>query len=633
MHQIPVDVEHHFLLRPILSRFFLVVVFSFAYNYALLQPVVLFQEDFDGGIPADWILTPDCPDEAIWQWSANSRADSVLFDTSMIPALFWGVLPPINSPTAYNGAAMFNSDAYDSAGIGVGEGPFPSDHEASLSSPAINCLTEPTVYLKFNQFARAFRNAPSTLVSVSNDGGESWVNFPINKTITENQNSAPNAVVLIDISSVASGHEDVRVRFSWRGRYHFWLIDDVQIIRPPNLEIQLGDIAYAPSSFAQPVEQMPSDTFQFGAYIRNLGIDYSPPVGIRLSLYQRIGAQESLIYSDSSILGSLPAMSGDSLVKFSNAFVPYLPEGDYIIRYDIITDSFEDFNPTDNSTSLPFRITANQYAKEDDLDVGLRPLDGGDYEIGNIYDFGESMSQEYLVNEITFVAAKDSVDGPLDGDRVTLKVYQIDTSVAADYANFDIYSYDDLHLIGVTDFVFPMGSQSFQFFNANITDLFGGPLILYPGYRYLVTATYEDAFNKIFHGFNDDIDYAKVSTILYRDFWYLGGFGTEQASILRLDLQEVAVSSQEEAILKEEELRVFPNPAQDYIHFQHSAAFIPKSFLITNAKGQLLRHSGQSSQLSWPDNHQVYVGDMPPGIYYLQITTEDKILKAKFVKI
>ena len=84
MHQILVDVERHFLLRPILSRFFLVFVFSFAYNYALLQPVVLFQEDFDGGIPADWTLTPDCPDEAIWQWSANGKADSVFFDTSMI---------------------------------------------------------------------------------------------------------------------------------------------------------------------------------------------------------------------------------------------------------------------------------------------------------------------------------------------------------------------------------------------------------------------------------------------------------------------------------------------------------------------------------------------------------------------
>ena len=240
MHQILVDVGRRSLLKPILSRYFLVFIFSFIYNYALLQPVVLFQEDFDGGIPSIWTLVPDCPDEVMWQWSADGRADSVFFESGMIPALFWGVFPPINSPTADNGAAMFNSDAYDSAGIGVGEGPFPTDHEASLITPSINCLAEPIVYLKFNQFARAFRNAPSTLISVSNDGGDTWVDFPINTTIIENNSSAPNAVTLIDISEVASGHEDVRVRFTWKGRYHFWLIDDVQIIRPPNLEFPTG---------------------------------------------------------------------------------------------------------------------------------------------------------------------------------------------------------------------------------------------------------------------------------------------------------------------------------------------------------------------------------------------------------
>jgi hypothetical protein len=632
MHQIHVGVGLRFRPRLVLIKHFLLVVCCFAYTYALPQPVAIFQEDFDGGIPAEWELVPDCLDEAIWQWSADGRADSVFYDSAMIPALFWLFFPPIDSPTAYNGAAMFNSDAYDSAGIGVGQGPFPSEHEASLITPSINCLLEPVVYLKFNQFARAFRNAPSTLLSVSNDGGESWVDFPVNQAITENQSSAPNAVVLIDISEVAAGQPDVRVRFSWKGRYHFWLIDDVQIIRPPNLEIQLGDIAYAPSSFAQPVEQMPSDTFRFGAYIRNLGIDYSPPVGVKLSLYRRIGAQESLIYSDSAMLSSLPAMSADSLVKFSNAFIPYLPEGDYIIRYDIVTTLFEDFNPTDNSTSFPFRVTAQQYAKEDDLDVGLRPLDGGDYEIGNIYDLGESMSEAYLVNEITFVAAKDAVDGPLDGDRVTLKVYQIDTSVAADFSNFDIYSYDDLHLIGITDFIFPMGSQSFQFFNTSITDLEGEPLILHSGNRYLASAAYEGASNKIFHGFNDDIDYAKVSTILYQDGWYLGGFGTEQASILRLDLQELA-PSQEQSLPTEEALRIFPNPAQDYIYFQHTASSVPKSYLLTNIKGQLLRHSGQTGASSWQGHHRIYVGGLAPGIYYLQIMTAQNILKTTFIKI
>ncbi|MCB0588777.1 MAG: hypothetical protein KDD06_26045, partial [Phaeodactylibacter sp.] len=77
------------------------------------QPTVIFEEQFDGGIPDTWEIGPGNPVGAVWQWSANGEADSALLDTVMTAAIFWGDRMAINSPSADNGAAMYNSDVYD----------------------------------------------------------------------------------------------------------------------------------------------------------------------------------------------------------------------------------------------------------------------------------------------------------------------------------------------------------------------------------------------------------------------------------------------------------------------------------------------------------------------------------------
>jgi hypothetical protein len=106
--------------------------------------------------------------------------DSALVNEENIAALFWGTNDPIDSPSAANGCAMYNSDVYDGGGITVGGGPYPGTHSGSLTSPSIDLTGQEAVTLVFHQYARA--NAPmvSTLVEVSNDSGETWTDFPFN---------------------------------------------------------------------------------------------------------------------------------------------------------------------------------------------------------------------------------------------------------------------------------------------------------------------------------------------------------------------------------------------------------------------------------------------------------------------
>jgi len=608
------------------------LLFLFCLAISEAQPVIIFEETFDGGIPNNWEVSPGQPEGAIWQWTASGKADSVIVSDEAISALFWGSRPPIASPSADNGAAMYNSDAYDSAGTGVGDGPFPQEQEGSLTSPNINCAFHPVVYLKFNQYARAFLNAPSTRVSVSANGGETWEYFTINREVTENRSTHNDNVALLDISSVAGGQQEVRIRFTWRGRYHFWLIDDVQLITPPEVELKMSSVPYLPASYTQPQAQIQADTFRFSARISNLGYEPADSLLFKISLLQRIGALEELIFSDSLILDTLPALQQDSLLVIPNPYLPNLPEGDYRTLYEIGLKNGEDYNPTDNTKSTYFRISPDRYAKEDDIDVGYRPESSGDYEVGNIYQFDNLQSDPFVVESVTFSAAKDSIDGPLSGERVNLTLYRVAEEVAEDYSNFDLNSYAQLTPIGIQQFTFPQGSQNFQLFTTGLSPVSGDIIQLTPGQRYLLTAYYTGSANKIYHAFNDDISYEGVSTIVYREGWFLGGFGPDEASVLRLQLQPMSASSTQEPQAAANSLVLYPNPANDYIFVRLPATRSVSSIVLTNEQGQLIEMSDIDANAN-PWDYQLDISRLPAGNYWVQLLSSRFRAQGYFIKI
>ena len=48
----------------------------------------LFFEDFDGGIPDDWEIGPGDPEGAVWQWSPDGTASSIMFEGETVEAGF-----------------------------------------------------------------------------------------------------------------------------------------------------------------------------------------------------------------------------------------------------------------------------------------------------------------------------------------------------------------------------------------------------------------------------------------------------------------------------------------------------------------------------------------------------------------
>jgi hypothetical protein len=575
--------DRGFFLRNVFRLWVLLSLFG---NSIFSQPTIIFQEDFNGGLPTGWQITEGDPIGATWQWSATGKADSALVDDEPISAIFWNNRPSIQSPSAANGVMMFNSDAYDSAGIGIGDGPFPGNQSGHLISPIINCQFHPIVYLKFHHYARALRNHPSTRVSISTDNGESWVDVPLYHPVTESQSTMPSAMELIDISAIAGGAPNVRLRFSWVGRYYFWLLDDVELITAPDVELSLTSANYPPTSFAKPYSFISADTFRFSAGISNLGQLETDSITLKISLFEVLGPLETILYSDSIVINALPAFCLDSLIQVPNFFLPVLPEGDYRLSYEVEVLHLTEFSYFNNKKNFPFRVTSDEFAKEDDIDVGLRPEEGGDYEVGNIYKLSGSEFDLYKVDEVTFSAAKEETDGSLDGENVVISLYEISEDVLPDFSNFQTTNYNDLTLLGVTNFTFPEMSQDFQFFHTPLLSILGDDLTLCGGKRYLLSARYEDSASSIFHSFNDDIDYNRTSTIVYRNGWFTEGFGTERAAVLRLDLSILSPNSthSEEAI----SWSVFPNPANDLVQIKASQTIENANLVITNSKGQIV---------------------------------------------
>lgn len=614
--------------RPEVKRFSAFALAAFLAAASFAQPDILFHEPFDGGIPPGWEISPGNPEGAVWQWSAAGRADSALLNGAPAPALFWNLRPPIASPSAANGAAMYNSDVYDSGGLSVGQGPFPGNHSGALTSPPIDCSGQEIVYLRFNQYARANTNAVSTLLEVSNDGGQSWTAFPINRAVVENAATAPDEVVVADISGVAAFQPDVRVRFSWQGRYYFWLIDDVQLITPPEVELQLGRIFYAPASFAQPTWQIAADTFGFAAQASNLGHQPVSGLVLKASILRVMANSTSLLYSDSIIIEEFPALTKDSTIFLTKPYAPLLPEGEYLLRYELFSLSQPDFNPTDNLQQRPFRVSNRQFAKEDDIDFGARPQGTGGYRAANYYQISPLAADNFFVDKAIFAAAVNPAEGTLAGREVQVLLYKVKEEVSPDFSNFDIYSDESLELAGYGSYLFTPADANFSLRPVPIESPGGGPAPLEAGGRYFLVTSYEGPASIVLQAFNDDIDYFQLSTIIFKDEWYLDGFGPELAAVLRMEVGLAAVPARE--LLPEPALRLFPNPARDFLNVEvRLDEATPAMIIIANAEGKVLdiREYGRIREDMLP----ISLSGYPAGAYLLRLSTEKGVRTMPFV--
>lgn len=90
--------------------------------------------------------------------------------------------------------------------------------------------------------------------------------------------------------------------------------------------------------------------------------------------------------------------------------------------------------------------------------------------------------------------------------------------------------------------------------------------------------------------------------------------------VARFNVGAAGLNTSESAV--NAELKVFPNPATDYLYIRSKEKIIKTE--IFNALGQLVRSNGEIKT--------IHIRDLPAGIYYLTITAENGKYRQKFIK-
>jgi len=72
-------------------------------------------------------------------------------------------------------------------------------------------------------------------------------------------------------------------------------------------------------------------------------------------------------------------------------------------------------------------------------------------------------------------------------------------------------------------------------------------------------------------------------------------------------------------------MAIFPNPARETLYFKNIPANKQMTLLITNLLGQMV----QRDEITEPN---INISNLPVGIYFLNLQTDDGFFKARFVK-
>ncbi|MCZ4408562.1 T9SS type A sorting domain-containing protein [Cryomorphaceae bacterium 1068] len=199
----------------------------------------VFSNEFD--VSEEWILTNE-GEQGTW---------AIVTETSPNVADYMGAM---QSASAENGFGEFDGISF------LLDADVAPQNSILEYNGSIDCSSLSDVAVTFNQRARAF-NYDKQFLEISTNSGTSWIPFELNTELAFNA-PAVQGEITIDITSVAAGEEDVRIRFRWFsdalsenpdltpaqvnsfGSGYGWMIDDLIVSSLPENELIIGETFY-----------------------------------------------------------------------------------------------------------------------------------------------------------------------------------------------------------------------------------------------------------------------------------------------------------------------------------------------------------------------------------------------------
>lgn len=557
---------------------------------------------------------------ATWQYKA---------DASPAGGAYAGTQPML-SPTAANGAVIFNSDRLDNNGV-VGAfltGACPSPHKGYLISPIIDMSGQSTVILTFHQYYRNY--LARTTVEVSGNGGQNWTEFVVNPEIELGESTPRDSKKSIDISSVAANQDDVQIRFVFDGDYYFWLIDDVVLISSlPQNSLSLDRHFYPVSNLYIPEGLAAGESYRFSARISNEGGNEVTDAYIKVQIVAAVGG--AIIWQDSLALDPIPAGTTGQVIVLPEE-ITYSPAdlepGQYFIRYTLYQPGVTDNFPGDNVRQSTFYITKNDDVwQSGELRTYTRPCFGdpnctetAPWAWGTFFFVPEETVEEYKIGSVTTSVAGEVSAADLNDKMVEFIVLEIlnddffgDGVTPGDGSNefagfgvLDVSAEDDeeeivipLENIDEEAFVVEKGATYFAYLSMPARLLMG----------------YDNQY--INHPLSLTEGQVIFTSRLYFDGSFQSTFGNAMPYI-KLNLLTTTVDN---TPLPDYAMTLFPNPAVNYTTVDvklDQASNI--TITLADISGKVINFQNFKSVQTM--QHSIDTSKLPAGAYIVRIATE-----------
>lgn len=301
------------------------------------------------GTPADWSFSNNTSDAQNW-----------VISTSTSTTLGYGTgawVDADNTVTNEDGYALFDSD-----GIGTQGG---LQDALMTYTGTINCSLYPNVILEFNQRIRMWQTT-ETIFEVSNNGGATWIPFPVN--LNKSTSTLYQEVGQVNISSAAGSQGSVKIRLRYKGSYDYaWLVDDLKIVEQPASDIRSISPFYSGTNNEgieygrTPVAHL-DDTYEVGGYAFNFGSTGATAVAASVSI-------NALNFNY-----TVGAVASADTTMYSGTETPSTPVGIYTGVYTVTSAEELSTAPTysNNVGKRNFEVTDNVYAIDG---IGVNPTE------------------------------------------------------------------------------------------------------------------------------------------------------------------------------------------------------------------------------------------------------------------
>lgn len=462
-----------------------------------------------------------------------------------------------------------------------------------------------------------------------------WTSFTLFPGLTTGVRWSKNTEEpVVDISSVAANQPAVYIQWQWTGDWeYFWNIDDIAIYdENPTARFNLAmtNFFYPASSYATPASQIATDTFGFSITLSNKGLEPMTNIVVRATVEDTVN--QVLLFADSIAIALLDPGVVDSFIELPNLFVPALGEGEYLVSYSVRADS-ADLRPNDNDGGSPFIVTNDIFSKEDEAQSFTRSADDTPWNVGNFYLMANGLNDQYKATVAEFAFETDSSELAIEDVTASIYFFKVNDDVASDFSNFDLTEFpgNSVEWVGFASYQAPPGITDGQLQQVDIIDFNSNEkgVALEPGGRYFLMAGYPEEAKQTNHAFNRKIKYYNaISTILYTDQWYLGGFGDDFSAVMRMYIS--LVTTTDEKPLPPSTLSVFPSPVKDNVNLDiRFDRPTDVTITIADMTGRVITLEDRQGVT---DERRTYnLSTLTSGAYLARIATKDGTRTLKFV--